>query len=170
LDQFVSKPGRADGRGGVCKPCDNARKRGEPVTPRESPLQASERHHREAVAKRDLRSEHQAQREEINTLRATLEALGPLQKVGPVRAFSPTLDKKSDAIACIVLSDCHIEETVVFDRVNGLNEYNPTIAEWRMANAFKNGLTLAMGAARDSKINTLYMPWLGDFFSGYLHL
>ena len=170
LTEFVR---RGHTRRGICYECERARGRDRDarakVQPGESPLQASERHYREAAASRDLRAEHKAQHDEIKVLRETLKALGPLQHVGNIKAFSPSIDKKSDAVACIVLSDCHVEETVEFDRVNGLNEFNPTIAEWRMQNAFKNGLTLAMGAARDSKIGTLYMSWLGDFFSGYLH-
>lgn len=170
FDSFVR---RGNGYRGICHACERARCRARDarakVQPGETPLQISERHYREAAASRDLRAEHRAQHEEITALRATLKALGPLQQVGHVKPFSPTADRKSDAVACLVLSDCHVEETVEFDRVNGLNEYNPTIAEWRMQNAFKNGLTLAMGAARDSKISTLHLQWLGDFFSGYLH-
>lgn len=191
LDAFTRRSEVASGYRNQCKECEAVRTREKyrrttqilmgkatpprppapsaPPEPQEHPLQTAERYRREAVARRDLKAEHRAQAEEIDALRATLEALGPLQAVGSVQPFTPSRDAKSDAVACLVLSDCHVEETVEFDRVNGLNEYNPTIAEWRTANAFRNGLTLAMGAARDSKIGVLYLQLLGDFFSGYLH-
>jgi hypothetical protein len=78
-------------------------------------------------------------------------------------------EPKADAIPCVVASDWHVEETVRPETVNGLNEFNPDIARRRAELFFQRSLTLVNGVARDSKIDTIHLSLLGDFFSGYIH-
>jgi hypothetical protein len=77
--------------------------------------------------------------------------------------------KTIDAVACVVASDWHVEEVVKPEQVNGLNRFDPGVAESRSQNFFRNALKLVNGAARDSKIDTIHLSLLGDFFSGWIH-
>ena len=76
---------------------------------------------------------------------------------------------KGEAVAIVQLSDWHIEERVDPKVVNGLNEFNPTIAKIRSENCFRNILKLVKKERNDVKINKLIL-WLGgDFISGFIH-
>ncbi len=93
-----------------------------------------------------------------------------------VKARAPTIlvydknrDERCDAIACALASDWHVEETVNLNAVHGLNEYSPDIARARGQAFFQNLLKLTDIIARDSKVTTIWIGLLGDFFSGHIH-
>jgi len=74
---------------------------------------------------------------------------------------------KSTAIVCF--SDWHIEERVDASTINGINEYNPTIAKQRAENVVANSLKLINKEREHSDVDTLVL-WLGgDFITGYIH-
>lgn len=84
------------------------------------------------------------------------------------------IEKRSDKIwsestANIVLSDWHIEEIVDPNTINGINEYDPSIAKERATKVFQNWLSLVDMMAKDEKINTVNFALLWDFISGYIH-
>jgi hypothetical protein len=86
------------------------------------------------------------------------------------RLGSPaTVSNGKRAIACVFASDWHVDEVVKSRVVNGLNEYNPTIAKERSERFFRNALKLVDIAAKESEIDTIYLGLLGDFFSGWIH-
>jgi len=76
---------------------------------------------------------------------------------------------RNSAVACVITSDLHVDEVVKPEHVNGLNAFNPMVAQQRMEAFFVNSLSLAKGAARDSKIDVLYWAVLGDLISGWIH-
>lgn len=77
--------------------------------------------------------------------------------------------KPSESTAIILCSDLHYEETVDPRTVDGLNEYNITIAKERFNKVFQNGLKLVEMCRSKSNINNLVL-WLGgDFINGYIH-
>jgi len=75
----------------------------------------------------------------------------------------------TEAIATMIASDWHVEEIVRSETVNGLNEYNPEIAEKRAQAFFRNGLRLLDICRRDVDVTTLVLPLLGDFITNELH-
>jgi hypothetical protein len=77
--------------------------------------------------------------------------------------------KLSEAVAFMALSDVHIEELVLPEKVNHLNEYNLHIAEERLKHFFEGGLKLANICRSGYKIDTLILALLGDIISGYIH-
>ncbi len=77
--------------------------------------------------------------------------------------------KKEQATAIVCFSDWHIEERVDSETINGINEYNPKIAEKRANAVIQNSLKLINKEREHSEIDTLVL-WLGgDFITGYIH-
>ena len=76
---------------------------------------------------------------------------------------------KSEATAFLIASDWHMEEEVKKDKVNGLNEFNLTIASQRAECFFKNGLRLVDINAREVTIKEIVVALIGDFASGNIH-
>ena len=97
---------------------------------------------RKARADQRLRDTNAALRAQVETLTADLAAAetyrdalsyteaNPLEPV----AITPRerSSRKHEAIAVCMLSDLHLDEAVDPAEINGLNEYNPTIAAARM--------------------------------------
>ena len=81
------------------------------------------------------------------------------------------VDKKieREGTAFGILSDIHIEERVDIEVVNGLNEYNPDIAKYRVEKYFINLLKLINKERQDIKIDKLVLGLLGDNITGYIH-
>lgn len=75
----------------------------------------------------------------------------------------------SEATACIILGDWHVEERVDADTVNGLNSYTPDDARLRADNAFRRGVRLFKIFKKDITINNLLIAFLGDMITGYIH-
>lgn len=76
---------------------------------------------------------------------------------------------KSSGVAHLVASDWHIEEKVDSAVVDGLNEYDPAIAQERAERFFSNALKRIDKHRRDVSISTLVFWLLGDFITGYIH-
>ena len=82
----------------------------------------------------------------------------------------PNKRKKEEVIPITVLSDLHIEEEVSKTVVNGINEYNPKIAERRLSLYFKRLLYLLVQQKKAGyKFDTIVIGLLGDFITGYIH-
>jgi hypothetical protein len=75
----------------------------------------------------------------------------------------------SESVAVMVASDWHAEERVLPGDVSGVNEFNPQIAEKRADKFFQGGQRLWEINSRDTKIGTIVLGLLGDFFSNTLH-
>ena len=76
---------------------------------------------------------------------------------------------KSEATAFLIASDWHMEEEVKKEKVNGLNEYNLTIASERAQYFFKNGLKLVNMNAKEVSIKEVVVALIGDFCSNNIH-
>lgn len=112
----------------------------------------------------------EAQRVELEHRRLQLESMLALQTSRPVSIARPRtkLDgTQRDATAVLMCSDWHIEETVDPKTVNGLNEYNPTIARARIARMAEAFCWLV----RDKRFSIRdAILWLGgDLITGYIH-
>lgn len=78
-------------------------------------------------------------------------------------------NKTHEATPIALLSDIHVEEKVDPETVEGLNEYNPDIAEKRLNKYFQNLLDLINKERKDVKIKNLVLALLGDNITGYIH-
>lgn len=107
--------------------------------------------------------EAQRRREELDTALATKLHNKPI-------VIKPRLSTHtSETTAVLALSDWHVEETVDPDTVNGKNEYNLEIADMRIRRVFEKAHLLTNIWRNHTKIETLVMPFLGDFITGYIH-
>lgn len=125
---------------------------------------------------------------EVRRLKATQKeieakyqnALIESEQIRKSKAFFESIDKdvkeykikplvtKSLFLPCIVISDWHIEERVLGKQINGLNEYNPTIAQQRMENVFAT----AVNHLKNQNIyefDEIYLLLNGDIISGFIH-
>ncbi len=73
------------------------------------------------------------------------------------------------AAAVGVFSDWHVEERVDPKVVQGLNEYNPTIAEHRIKRCFEGVEWLVKEQQATFDLVELYLFFIGDFITGYIH-
>ena len=79
-----------------------------------------------------------------------------------------TGDKRVGA-AFTVASDWHVEERVDPKVVQGLNEYNPTIAARRIERYFQGLEWLILENRQSHTLHELWVAALGDFITGYIH-
>jgi len=83
---------------------------------------------------------------------------------------SPPRITRGEAVAILLLSDLHLEEVVTPETVNGLNEFNPKIAEKRLKTVVDRWLKIVAGQYRSLSTVDECVVWLGgDLISGYIH-
>jgi hypothetical protein len=138
------------------------------VTSLTTPLEAAQRAHTKAREARNIKAEHKALFEENLRQRQIIEELGRMSRAPEILVYTQPAWERSDAIACAIASDWHVEEPVTAEAVHRLNEYNLDIAKSRAEKFFQHWLRLTDIHAKDSKINTMYLAALGDFFTGWL--
>jgi hypothetical protein len=139
------------------------------VAPVPTPIESAVTAHVEREAKRDLNRENKSLVDELRRLRKEVTELGKLDRQIEHIVYDKPAWERCDAIACALASDWHVEEPVERATVHGLNEYNLEIARRRSELFFKHLLRLAELQAKDSKITTIWIGFLGDFFSGWIH-
>jgi hypothetical protein len=84
-----------------------------------------------------------------------------------ISAADPSID---EVTAISLLSDAHVDEIVDPRTVNGLNEYNPTIAERRVRLYFSRMMYMIRTFRKGGfKIDHLVLGILGDMISGYIN-
>lgn len=76
---------------------------------------------------------------------------------------------ESEATAFAIASDWHVEETIIGKTVNGLNEFNLTVAEQRIDRFFRSIIRLTKIERAATKIDNLVLALLGDMMTGYIH-
>ncbi len=147
----------------TCLECERdftlARRAGKPVPtkPRES---------RPVVTKPVIPSKQELKEQE--NLRRELELLKSIHPTSPA-TIEPAEPIEGSAIACLMATDWHVEESVELAKMHGLNCYNLQIAEQRAQNFFRNGLRLTNIFSASSAIDTMFLYFGGDFITNYLH-
>lgn len=139
-----------------------------PPTPEEL-VAAANKKHEERSAVSDMRKEHSALVQENRRQAALIHEIGKLGRSPNILVYDKPSWERSDAIACAVGSDWHVEEPVEAASVHGLNEYNLDIARSRARHFFLNLLKLTDMMGRESVIKSIHLSLLGDFFSGWIH-
>jgi hypothetical protein len=156
----------------VCFPCREAQRESKPLpslgeSPK-PPLETAVEAAQGQRAARDLRAEHKALVDEVTRLRALVHEAEKV-RVPDVIVYRERAEDRSDAVACAMASDWHIEEPVDPGAINGLNAYDLDVARARAENFFRNVVKLAGIFAREQRITTLDLQVLGDMFTGWLH-
>lgn len=171
--EFGRNKQNPDGLRYECRRClcasQNLRRADKRVEPEADPLKTAEEAHKSARDRRNLKAEHTALLEENERLRDRIGELVQMQRPPEIIVYKQAKHLRADAVACAVASDWHVEEPVNPAAVHGLNEYNLEIAKSRAQHFFRHFLRLADMMARESKITTIYLAALGDFFSGWIH-
>jgi hypothetical protein len=75
----------------------------------------------------------------------------------------------SESTVVLVASDWHMEEIVNKAMVSGLNEHSVDIASARATKFFRTGLRLTQLLQKDTRIDNMILPLLGDFISNDIH-
>lgn len=124
-------------------------------------------------------SERDARRTDAKTLKEALKKIDSLEREKEAvftlkktaQRFTIKLAKhgQNKSVPVIVASDWHVEETVTLGQVNGMNEYNPDIAEARAKAFFASTLRLIDIYKKYSSIDTAVLAFLGDFISNTIH-
>jgi hypothetical protein len=112
-------------------------------------------------------SKYRVMLQENETLQKQIDAI---KVIGDINTYQITAKKSGtkEATAVAVASDWHWAETVHSDNVNGLNEFNTTIAKQRAEKFFVNVVTLLEIFQAHSHIENLVLALLGDFINGEL--
>lgn len=109
---------------------------------------------------------------EVEKLRKELAAYTEIEQY--VKCFNPISIKprrggKGEAAAVLCWNDWHFEEVVDSAAVNGVNEYNPTIAKARFESLLRATLSIIEMCRSKSHIDTIIVNLLGDLITGYIH-
>jgi len=81
----------------------------------------------------------------------------------------PKNNKNHEATAVVQWSDWHVDEVVLPSVVNGLNEYNPRIAEERAKNLFQNTIKLVNTQRAGVVIKNAIIHLGGDIVTAWIH-
>ena len=128
------------------------------------------------IAKRKAESKHSDLQAKYNEALKIIEQLQRQLTGFTAIPSTPTLTQpillpkadKREVVPVIVASDWHIEETVSAAITNGMNEYNPEIAEKSAVQFFANAAVLVNQTKQNSTVNTVVVAVLGDIINGVL--
>lgn len=134
-----------------------------------TPLETLRANHRAAAEKQDLRKEHKALIEENIRLHQLLDTAKGVHIPGERATIPVPEERRGEAVACVLLSDWHVEEPVSLEEMHGLNEFNLEIAEARTEKFFQNSLKLAHIQASACDVKRMWCGMLGDIITNHLH-
>ena len=117
---------------------------------------------------REKEARHKDTLKYVSTLEARLGWAEAIKAPPRIREWTETKAKKTTkAVAMVDLSDWHVGEVVTLDGTNGMNEFNPQIAERRIKRVFEKIPEYIERYVPMS--NRLYLSLLGDFITGHIH-
>lgn len=123
-------------------------------------------------AKREALSLDKKYKAAITRIGFLEETLDHFRSVRPISTYEikPQVGSGSnEAVAVVLASDHHIEETVEPENVNGRNEHSLAISKKRQEEFFQGALRLTEICGRDVQINTMVLALLGDFITNDIH-
>jgi hypothetical protein len=133
--------------------------------------EATEARHDDQRALKDAR----ARLRESEALRERLEReLGIMSRVGqrqrpPAWLKRPKRTNGHRGTPWLLLSDLHLDEVVRPAELMGVNAYDRTIAEARLARTFEGAVTIAKSYWSGVSYDGIVAPLAGDIFSGSIH-
>lgn len=132
-------------------------------------IEEAKTHHKNKHNLADFTKKEKRFVEEIERLTRELEASKAVKEISSYEIKPKVLSGKSEAVAVVVASDWHLEETVKPETVSGLNEFNLTIADRRIKQFWQSTLRVIGILNKDIEIKTCVLALLGDFISGSIH-
>ncbi len=107
----------------------------------------------------------------LSKLKDTEIARDIVQHIKSVHAHTIHAPKvgNSSATAVVLASDWHSEEIIRSGSVNGLNEFNPEIADKRIQMFFASVVRLIKVKQKSITVEELILALLGDFITGNIH-
>lgn len=133
-------------------------------------VQADAEKLRHQSAQRRLQAKYRMALQEKDRAVLQAELLADLQQERERLKFERLAARKpSKSTAMLVLSDWHVEERVDPSTINGINEFNPTIASARIRRVFSKALELLDAFYSFTKTRELVVALLGDMITGYIH-
>lgn len=114
----------------------------------------------------DMLAEAQGRLDVVMGYKADLEEMEPI-----VIGAAPDRERErpTEATVVLVLSDWHVGERVTYAQTNGLNEYNPDIAEQRARRCYQNAVKLIRHVGSAVPVKHVVVGLLGDFITGNIH-
>lgn len=143
---------------------------GENVKPRRLSEELTEERHTLKLKNENqfLKAKVTALLKSANAMEATMNEAFKIKDAPLVSRIRPADSTPADAVAFMIASDWHIEESVDPATVNGLNFYNLEESKLRSERFFSNGAYLVKLAQKEAKIKKLVLPLLGDFITNSL--
>lgn len=135
-----------------------------------SPLERLSAQEKQRQDKKQLRDAANEASLKAKQLQKELSAITQLKKNLYTHVITANPREKSEATALWLASDWHVGEKVTLGQTNGINKYNPTIAQARGEQYFVNALKLTQMMGKEVTIKTVVLALLGDFITGHLHL
>lgn len=119
--------------------------------------------------KRSLIKKYKYSVSELKKKELEMSAFFELTKSNRVFTIKPSKNKTGEAVAVIVASDWHIDETVKPASISNRNSFNPKVAKKRAMLFFRNAVKLIKITKKDVSVDTVILALLGDFISSEIH-
>jgi hypothetical protein len=123
---------------------------------------------RHAAEKKALLTELDAAEKRFDALAEIDASRRPLRPMAPARKGRGR-DTVRPGFACAIASDWHVEEVVNPVTIDGLNEYNPVIAEYRAQKFFEGAWWLIREQRKIVDCRELLLECIGDMITGFIH-
>lgn len=136
------------------------------------PVTVEEKLHKEKEKKEaaELKKLYKTSLEKSDQLKKELDSsLALKQNISPVVFEYKELTNDTESVAVVLASDWHLEERVKPETVDGLNNFTLGIAQQRVEQFAQMTLKLVHLERLGTKIDTLVLALLGDFFTGNIH-
>lgn len=118
----------------------------------------------------DYRSQLEQFKKAHAEIEAQLDAALALKRHRITEAVIPKpAGAEGESVAVAVASDWHAEERVDPKTINGLNDFDLTVADRRITKFFQSVVRLTEIERNGTRIDTLVLAMLGDFMTGYIH-
>jgi hypothetical protein len=121
---------------------------------------------------RDLQNQVRKYQQTLSELDKQLDVVSLLRDQRTAKGIYAISHKKSadsEAVAVLVASDWHVEETVDPATVSGLNEFNLEVADRRIERLTRSALRLVEIERNGTDIPVFVLALLGDLMTGYIH-
>ena len=108
----------------------------------------------------------------INELQLELAHRSSMEKVSKIvlpHKYKICKSTNKESTVVVLASDWHVDEIIDIEAMNGLNEFNQTIAKQRAEVFFTHTLKLINLLENASQVKTVVFAALGDFISGWIH-
>lgn len=140
-----------------------------PEKPVVAPPELSPRETRDATFYRKRTKDLEARLEKVEHLAEELAGLHAAVDPAPPEWTNEVLSKGSRSVLILNTSDLHFGEVIQPGEINGINAYNPEIAQERMRKLFNAACTIGPRWIHDGVYEGVLLTLNGDLTSGDIH-